>query len=104
MDKEAMSRRERIERALTIAFEPSHLEVVNESHMHAVPKNAETHFKVVVVAEAFVGKGAVARHQWVYGALREELASGLHAVAITSRDPAEWSARPEANVSPPCAS
>jgi len=36
---------------LTQAFTPVHLEVLNESHMHAVAKGSETHFKVVVVAE-----------------------------------------------------
>ena len=36
-------------------MQPSHLEVINESHMHNVPRSSETHFKVVVVAEAFEG-------------------------------------------------
>ena len=31
-----------------------HLELSNESYMHAVPKNSETHFKLVLVSEAFV--------------------------------------------------
>ena len=35
---------------------PLHLEVVNESHRHSVPDNAETHFKVVIVSENFVLK------------------------------------------------
>lgn len=98
-----MTRRERIENALTLALVPTHLEVVDESHMHSVPKGAETHYKVVIVASAFEGERAVARHQRVYKALREELASGLHAVAITSRTPAEWAASPEGLVSPACA-
>lgn len=34
---------------------PSHLEIINESFMHNVPKGAETHFKVVVVSEKFSG-------------------------------------------------
>lgn len=34
-------------------FEPIHLEVVNESYMHNVPKGAETHFKVLVVSNKF---------------------------------------------------
>lgn len=32
---------------------PSYLKVINESYMHNVPKNAETHFKVVIVSEDF---------------------------------------------------
>jgi BolA protein len=93
-----------VEEKLRTALEPTHLEVVNESHMHAVPKGAETHFKVVVVSSRFEGLSAVKRHQLVYGALGEELRmkKGIHALAITSRTPAEWDARPEANISPPC--
>jgi stress-induced morphogen len=31
---------------ITAAFSPIHLEVVNESYKHSVPKGSETHFKV----------------------------------------------------------
>ncbi len=98
-----MKRHGRIERALIDALSPSHIEVLDESHNHAVKPGAESHFKVVLVSSVFDGKASVARHQLVYGALKAELASGLHAVAITARTPAEWAARPEALVSPPCA-
>jgi BolA protein len=98
-----MLRRTRIESTLTQAFDPSHLEVIDESHNHAVKPGAESHFKVVVVAPAFVGKSGVQRHQLVYGALQAELKGGLHALTITARTPEEWSASPVALVSPPCA-
>jgi len=94
--------RERIEAKLKETLDPSHLEVINESHMHNVPKGSETHFKVVVVSPRFDGVSAVKRHQLVYGALAEEMKSGVHALAITSRSPAEWAASPEANASPKC--
>lgn len=46
-----------IEKSITEAiietFEPIHYEVINESHMHNVPKDAETHFKVLIVSEKF---------------------------------------------------
>jgi stress-induced morphogen len=97
-----------IEQKLRHALSPAHLEVVNESYMHASGKNnpaAETHFKVIVVSERFEGLNPVKRHQLVYGALGDELRmkKGIHALAITSRTPGEWEARPEANVSPKCA-
>ena len=95
-----------IEDKLRGAFTPEHLEVVNESHMHSVAKGSETHFKVVVVTDRFDGLSAVRRHQLVYAALAEEMKSkpGVHALAITSRTPAEWATSPEANASPLCAS
>lgn len=39
--------------ALTTNLNPIHIEVVNESYMHNVPKNSESHFKVLVVSEKF---------------------------------------------------
>lgn len=98
---------ERIERKLRDALAPEHLEVVNESHMHSVPKGSETHFKVVVVSARFDGLAAVRRHQLVYGVLDAELKGqpgerAVHALAITSRTPSEWASRPEANASPLC--
>lgn len=83
-------RRERIEIALREAFAPSALEIENESHKHSVKPGSETHFKVVVVSDAFAGKGAVERHRAVHGALEAELRSGLHALAIKAKTPEEW--------------
>lgn len=38
---------------LTKQFSPEHLDIINESYMHNVPKGSETHFKVVVVSNKF---------------------------------------------------
>ena len=97
-----MTVQERIETKLRASLEPAHLEVVNESFMHSVPKGSETHFKVVVVSARFDGLSPVKRHQLVYGALADELKAGVHALAITSRSPSEWAAHPEAHASPKC--
>lgn len=96
-----MNVQQRIETRLKETLDPSHLEVINESHMHNVPKGSETHFKVVVVSARFDGITSVRRHQLVYGALADEM-KGVHALAITSRSPTEWAHSPEANSSPQC--
>jgi BolA protein len=96
------TRGERITEKLRSELSPSVLEVENESHGHNVPKGSETHFRVVIVAPAFEGKTAVARHKLVYAALGDELRSGLHALAITARTPSEWNAAPIPNDSPLC--
>ncbi len=95
---------DRVESKLREALAPAHLEVINESYMHKVPKGSETHFKVVVVSDRFEGLSSVKRHQLVYGVLADEMKTkpGIHALAITSRTPSEWAASPEANVSPKC--
>lgn len=79
-----------IEQKLTQAFSPQHMAVENESHMHSVPPNSETHFKVVLVSEAFVGVRLVQRHQKVYQTLSEELAGEVHALALHTYTPEEW--------------
>ena len=38
-----------IETKLTEAFKPIHLDIINESYMHNVPKGSETHFKVLTL-------------------------------------------------------
>lgn len=40
---------------LLSTLEAKHIDVINESYMHNVPKGAETHFKVVVVSDKFDG-------------------------------------------------
>lgn len=44
-----------IRHKLVSSLETTHLDVINESYMHNVPKGAETHFKVVVVSQKFEG-------------------------------------------------
>jgi BolA family transcriptional regulator, general stress-responsive regulator len=98
-----MRMQQTIERKLARALAPSHLEVLDESHQHSVPKGSETHFKVVVASAAFAGKRSVARHQLVYGLLAEELAGGVHALALHTYTPQEWSERAaRAPASPAC--
>jgi BolA protein len=91
-----------IERKLREILSPSVLEVTNESSMHSVPPGSETHFKVVVVSEAFEGKLLVERHRLVYDALADEMKGGVHALTITSRTPAEWQKNATSPASPPC--
>lgn len=93
-----------IEDKLREALAPEVLEVENESDSHNVKKGSETHFRVVIVSQAFEGKAPVARHKLVYRALAAEMKQpgGVHALAITSRTPGEWAAAPDGNVSPKC--
>ncbi|MGH1373920.1 MAG: BolA family protein [Cellvibrionaceae bacterium] len=91
-----------IEAKLQQEFCPSHLEVINESHMHNVPPGSESHFKVVVVSDQFEGKRKVPRHQRVYGVLAQELDGLVHALAIHTYTPEEWAAESGAPSSPEC--
>ncbi len=98
-----MSMQSRIEAKLRHAFAPDHLEVLNESSAHNVPPGSESHFKVVIVAACFEGKGLLERHRSINEALAEELAGPVHALSIHVHTPREWGARGQAvSVSPPC--
>lgn len=91
-----------LQTALVDALAPSVLEIENESHGHNVPKNSETHFRVVVVSEAFAGLPRVKRHQLVYAAAQEALDRGVHALAMQCFTPEEWQQDPARLASPPC--
>eukprot|EP00128_Syssomonas_multiformis_P002852 Colp12_sorted_trinity150504_noHs@32461 len=93
---------EKIKAKLAEAFEPSHLEVLNESYMHSVPKGSETHFKVVVVSNKFESAQLIQRHRMVNKVLKEELASGVHALSIHAKTPAQWEASNTVDKSPNC--
>lgn len=79
-----------IEEKLVQGLAPGFLSVENESHMHSVPPNSETHFKVVAVSDAFEGKRKVARHQQIYALLKEELDGPVHALALHTYTETEW--------------
>ncbi|MGV6807170.1 MAG: BolA family protein [bacterium] len=93
---------ETIRTKLADGLSPTHLEVINESHMHSVPPNSETHFKVVIASTAFQGRRPVQRHQAVYSLLQDELNSGVHALALHTYTPDEWADRQSAPDSPDC--
>ena len=93
---------ERIVSKLTTGFHPLHLQVLNESYMHSVPVGSETHFKVTLVADSFVDKRQVQRHQTVYACLAEELQNGVHALALHTFSPDEWAITGQVPVSPAC--
>ncbi|WNO07518.1 BolA family protein [Teredinibacter sp. KSP-S5-2] len=96
-----MSRKQRITDLLTSEFKSSHLEVLDESHGHSVPKGAESHFKVVMVCESFQNMSKVKRHQTLYKLMDSEFAAGLHALSLHLYTAEEWQG--QAPASPPCA-
>jgi len=82
---------DRITRRLTEAFAPAELKVVDESHLHKGHSGhrpgGESHFRVKIAAAAFAGKSRLATHRMVYDALADEIAGGVHALAIEAKAP-----------------
>jgi len=84
---------QRITTRLTDALAPQRLNVIDESDQHqghgGWREGGETHFRVEIVADAFAGKSRLDRHRLVNAALTQELADGVHALAIAARAPGE---------------
>lgn len=95
---------DRIRSKLQTTFEPCHLEIVNESYMHNVPKGSETHFKVLVVSDKFTNTRLIQRHRLVNECLQVELDSGVHALSIVAKTKEQWDAMEQKNLeqSPAC--
>ncbi len=76
-----------------VGLRPTRLDVINESELHAGHRNSpgtgESHFRILVVSEAFSGKSRVERHRLVNELLKEELAGGVHALALSTIAPGE---------------
>lgn len=100
----AMSREERLIQYFQKAFSPTVLEVHNESYLHRVPPNSETHFKVLIVSNTFEGLSRAARHRAVFALTKDEQQNGLHALSLELKTPKEWENQcgMEKISSPPC--
>jgi BolA protein len=82
-----------IQQKLTEAFSPTRLEIEDESSRHAGHAGArpggESHFNVLIEAEAFAGAPKVARQRMIYRALSEEMAGPVHALSLKALAPGE---------------
>ncbi len=81
-----MTYAERMKAKLTEAFTPSHLEIIDQSEDHrghgGYREGGETHFKVVITADAFNGMNRVARQRAVMKVLKSEMDERVHALAL----------------------
>ena len=84
---------EAIRDKLNTAFEPTRLEIEDDSARHSGHAGArpggESHFNVLIESAAFAGASKVARQRMVYRALSEELAGPLHALSVKALAPGE---------------
>jgi BolA protein len=90
----ALSTQETIETRLRERLAPLHLEVMDDSPMHAGHAGAASgggHFSVFVVSASFEGKNRVARHRLVYDLLQDMMQGSIHALALRTVAPSEWS-------------
>ncbi|WP_040440808.1 BolA family protein [Roseibium aggregatum] len=88
-----MSTKQTITDKLSTAFSPSFLNVIDESDKHkghgGWREGGETHFRVQIAAAAFDGMNRVARHRAINDLLADELAGGVHTLALEIRSDSE---------------
>jgi BolA protein len=76
-----------IEERLAAEFSPSHLQVKDQSHLHAGHAGARDgmgHFEVTIVADAFEGRSRIERHRLIYAALGTLMQTDIHALKINA--------------------
>jgi BolA protein len=88
-----MSAETRLREKLMIALEPTRLDIVNESQLHAghrsAPDTGESHFRIMIVSPKFAGATRVTRHRMVNEAIADELEGRIHALALSTYAPGE---------------
>ena len=84
---------EKIRALIDQALSPQKLEIIDDSQAHAghagTRESGGGHFFVYVVADAFVGKGLIQRHQLVYKAVGNLMKTDIHALSIKAHSPDE---------------
>lgn len=82
---------EEMKALLTDTFDPTRLEVINDSAMHSGHAgddgSGESHFTVVIEAPAFADMTRLARQRAVIAALGDIVGERVHAVAIKASAP-----------------
>jgi stress-induced morphogen len=93
---------ESLKQKLQTAFEPTYLDIVDNSHLHAghaAMKNhagekglqgQATHLAIIIVSEAFEGVSLLSRHQRIQHILKPHFETHLHALELKPYSPSEW--------------
>ncbi len=83
------NRVELIRECLEETLNPTELEIVDDSHLHAGHSGhgGAGHFQVHIVSEKFNGLATLARHRLVYSALENMMQTEIHALSIKAETP-----------------
>ena len=88
-----MDTAQQIQRILRERFDPSRLELRDDSHRHVGHPGATSgggHYQVLIVAEAFEGLTLQQQHRLVHEALRDLFGEKIHALALKTCPPSRW--------------
>jgi BolA protein len=84
-----------IESRFRESLSATHVEVIDESHLHAGHAGAKSgggHFRAVIVSERFAGLSRIKAQQLVYAALGDWMGKEIHALSMQTFTPEAWEA------------
>lgn len=84
---------ETIETILRREFAPRHLEIHDDSALHAGHPGATSgggHFRVVIVSDRFEGLALIEQHRLVNESLRELFGDRIHALGLKTIPSSRW--------------
>ncbi|MCK5433451.1 MAG: BolA family transcriptional regulator [Gammaproteobacteria bacterium] len=82
-----MDRIAEIKARLEQALSPTHIDIIDESHLHAGHAGAASgagHFNVTITSDKFTGQSAIQRHRMVYLAVDDLMRTEIHALSINA--------------------
>jgi BolA protein len=89
-EAQLVGRSERLRQHLEEAFQPTQLEISDDSHAHAGHSHqGGGHFSVVICSGHFEGRSLIERHRLVYGAVAPMMPQDIHALSIKAYAPSE---------------
>jgi BolA protein len=87
--------RDALEARLREGLDATHVEVIDESHLHAGHAGARDggqHFRAVIVSEKFDGLSRVGAQQLVYQTVEEWMGKEIHSLSMKTFTPEAWAA------------
>lgn len=90
--------RDQLEARLQETLGATHLEVIDESHLHAGHVGARDgggHFRAIIVSEVFEGLNRVRAQQRVFQEVDDWMGKEIHALSMQTFTPAQWAAKSE---------
>lgn len=79
-----MSKQQELLERIQAEFQPHFATVENESHMHSSGRGSDSHFKLVIVSDAFEGMRKVQRHQKLYQLFADDLKKWYSRISASS--------------------
>ena len=82
-------------RTMLATFQPTQIEIIDDSHKHAGHEGARSgggHYTLHIVSTQFAGKPTLARHRMIYSAFGEMMKHDIHALIIMAYTPQEFQA------------